>query len=354
MSDDAALLRRYAEERSEPAFTELVRRHLPLVYGAALRRCGDPHRAEDVAQRVFTALARQARSLAHHTVLTAWFYSTTRNIAVDQIRAEQNRQAREQEAHLMHQLLVTAPPEVDWARLRLVLDEAMDELPDPDRSAVLLRFFQQRPFAEIGAALRLSEDAARMRVDRALDKLHALLARRGLTSTTAALATVLANQTAATVPAGLAASIVGSAMSGVAAVAGAGSLAAVVYFMSASKITLSVAAAGTLALGLAVFQSSQARTASTELARIRSDRAALAARVAGLEKSVTVAEQEQADREAALERARSAKADNLAASARRAAAAEEKAQQDKALQQFLANDPELRKLRFEYHRAGAK
>ena len=88
MHEDAALLRRYASEKSEAAFAELVRRHLDLVYSAALRRLGgDTHRAADVAQQVFTTLARDAQKLSGHGVLTAWLYTATRNAAIDLIRA---------------------------------------------------------------------------------------------------------------------------------------------------------------------------------------------------------------------------------------------------------------------------
>ncbi len=349
--DDRELLRRYAGEESEPAFAELVHRHLDLVYSAALRRLGgDAHAAADVAQQVFAALARQATALTRCAVLPGWLYATTRNMAVDVVRTEQCRRARELEAHTMHELNSPPPPDAAWEHLRSLLDAAMAELSDRDREVVLLRFFARRPFGEIGAALNLSEDAARMRVERALDKLHALLAKRGVTSTASALGVALASQAAATAPAGLAASIAGSAVGG-AAVAGAGAMAALIAFMTASKLTVSVAVAGALATGFAVYQSSQASTAATELAQVRGDRAALAARLAELETSVTVAEKELADREAALERARLDRASELAAAARRAAAAEEKTQRDRALQQFLNNDPELKKLRFEANRA---
>ena len=235
-----------------------------------------------------------------------------------------------------------------------MLDDALDALNDRDREAVLLRCLEGRAFAEIGATLRLTEDAARMRVDRALDKLRALLERRGVTSTSGALAAVLANQAAATAPAGLAASIAGSAMSGAATAAGAGTLATVWYFMSASKVAVSFAAAGALAVGVTVYQSSQAGAAATELARVRTDHAALAARLSSLEIGASAAEKALADREAAFERARLAEVADRATAALRAAAEEEKAKQEKALQQFLASHPELQKLRFEANRAGLK
>lgn len=204
MVEDAELLRRYAEEKSEAAFGELVRRHLGLVYSAAFRRVGgDSHAAADVAQQVFTALARQAAALTRCAVLPGWLYAATRNQAVDYIRSERRRRAREQEAHIMNELVLSSAPEADWDQLRPVLDEAMDELGARDREVVLLRFFAGQPFAEIGAKLQLTEDAARMRVERALDKLHALLTRRGVTSTASALGAVLTTQAVSAAPASL-------------------------------------------------------------------------------------------------------------------------------------------------------
>ena len=184
MNNDADLLRRYATEGSEAAFTELVRRHVDLVYGAALRRTsGNTHAAADVAQQVFTTLARKARLLSRHTVLAAWLHTATRNAALNLMISEQRRKVREYDAIATNQAAAENNPTVDWDRLRPVLDAAIDELPETDRASVVLRFLDRRPFAEIGAALKVSEDAARMRTDRALDKLRSALARRGITST---------------------------------------------------------------------------------------------------------------------------------------------------------------------------
>ena len=248
MPDDAELLRRYAGNRDEAAFAELVQRHLGLVYHAALRQCGgDAHRAEDVAQTVFTDLARKAENLARRPVLAGWLYTSTRYAAAQAVRTEARRQAREQEVHAMNELFFPthsdAGPAEEWERLRPVIDDALHALGDRDREAVLLRFFEGRAFAEVGAKLLLSEDAARMRVDRALEKLRAALVRRGITSTTAALGVALANQAAATVPVGVAASVTGAALVGAGAVS---SGAAVVTFMSMTK--LQVVIVGVVAL----------------------------------------------------------------------------------------------------------
>jgi len=79
VNDDTQLLRRYAEEGFEPAFSELVARHINLVYSAALRQVGgDTHLAQDVTQTVFADLARKAGTISSRQVLTSWLYQATR------------------------------------------------------------------------------------------------------------------------------------------------------------------------------------------------------------------------------------------------------------------------------------
>lgn len=214
MLDDTALLRRYAESGSKPDFAELVRRHLNLVHAVALRQTnGDSHLAQDATQMVFTDLARQAGRLARHPVLSGWLFTSTRYAAAKLVRGEQRRRRREQEAQRMNEDAATdSSGQVDWDRVRPVLDEALGELAERDRHAILLRFFEGRDYAGVGAQLALTDNAARMRVDRAVDKLRALLRRRGITSTSAALAAALAGQAVTAAPAGLAASVTSAAL----------------------------------------------------------------------------------------------------------------------------------------------
>jgi RNA polymerase sigma factor (sigma-70 family) len=210
MSDDAQLLQRYVAERSQEAFAELVRRHVNLVYFAALRRLGgDRHLADDVTQAVFADLARKAATLRHHAVLTGWLYTSTRFAASRALRTEQRRRFHENEAHAMHELHST--PEADWEQLRPVIDDALDELNARDREALLLRFFENQPLATIGAHFDLSPDAARMRIERALERLRASLVRRGIASTAVALAGVFAGQATRAAPAELVTKIVANA-----------------------------------------------------------------------------------------------------------------------------------------------
>lgn len=220
MTDDATLLHRFARENSSAAFGELVGRYLPLVYSAAVRRlAGDTHRAEEVAQAVFSTLARHAARLAEHPNLTAWLYTTTRNEVLDELRQEKRRRARETNAYIMNTTREEAESSPEWTQLAPVLDDALDQLGPADREAVLLRFFRNLPFGEIGGVLGVSEEAARKRVDRALDKLHGALRDRGIASSSGALALALTAEAALPVSSGLAAAIMAtSAASGAAAV----------------------------------------------------------------------------------------------------------------------------------------
>ena len=264
MNDDAELLRQYADQGSEEAFAELVRRHLSLVYHAALRQTGgDAHRAQDVAQEVFTGLARKARSLAQRPTLAGWLHTSTRYAALQSLRTERRRQTREQEIFAMTDSIQPDSSAADWERLKPVVDEALHALNERDREAVLLRYFEGRPFAEVGAKLSVTEDAARVRIDRALDKLRATLARHGVTSTAAALALALAGQAGAAVPTGLAATVTSGAL--VAGVAPA----AIFAFMNLTNIKIALAI-GVASAGAAtvVVQHQENQALRTELAQV--------------------------------------------------------------------------------------
>lgn len=301
MTEDSELLRRYAETRSEAAFAELVNRRIALVYSVAIRQVGgDAHLAQDVTQRVFADLACKASALARRPVLTGWLYRSTHFAASDLVRSERRRRAREEEHFQMNQMLAGAEGgQADWSRLRPVIDDVMAELDDEDRDAVALRFLEDKSFAEIGRALQLSEDTARKRVERALDRLHAALAKRGVSSTTQALALVLANQAAASVPAGLAAIVTSGALAGAGAAAAIG--VSVLHAVSITKVALAVVGAGAVAAtGLAVIEIQAVRDARHELSIASNERDALHGRVREL----------QARFEAEANRARAVEDDN--------------------------------------------
>ena len=261
MTADAQLLRQYSEAGSEDAFAELVRRYLPLVYSAALRQVrGDEPLAKDVAQTVFIDLARKAASLVGRELLAGWLYASTRLAASNAIRMDHRRQFREQKAVAMQESVTQPVVEQDRGDLRLVLDEAMTELGPEDRNAVLLRFFQDKDLKEVGTALGISEDAARMRVKRSLEKLHPLLVNRGVTLSVAALSTALVTDAVAAVPPGLAASIAATALTS--AAAGTGTTLTILKVLTMSKLKIGMISAlviGGVATPLVIQHASQVK-----------------------------------------------------------------------------------------------
>ncbi|SPE59547.1 hypothetical protein SBV1_3300001 [Verrucomicrobia bacterium] len=211
MTESQALLADFVKTRSELAFRGLVTRYLSLVYTTALRVVGgDAHLAEDVAQMVFVHLAQKAHRLSPDVMLGGWLHRTAWHVATTMMRGQRRRQSRERQAAEMNAL--EDHTEANLARLAPLLDDAIEHLKPEDRSAIMLRFFEQREFGSVGATLGITEDGARKRVERALNKLGVSLKRHGVALSGTALAAALAAETTTAAPAGLAVSITTSAL----------------------------------------------------------------------------------------------------------------------------------------------
>jgi RNA polymerase sigma factor (sigma-70 family) len=243
-ADDLDLLKQFADNNSQDAFTTLVHCHLDLVYSAALRQVRSPQLAEEVSQSVFADLARNAGKLKSDTILTAWLYQVTRRTAIDVVRRESRRQLREQIASEMNAMNATAS---DWTHVEPFLDEAMHTLDETDRAAVLLRYFENKSFREVSQSLGTSEDAAQKRVSRAVEKLREFFSKRNVTIGASGLVVVISANAVQAAPVGLAATVSAAAFAGTAVSTSTVIAATKAIAMTAFQktlITLTIAVAG--------------------------------------------------------------------------------------------------------------
>ena len=212
MTDDMELVRQYARDKTEEAFATLVSRHVNLVYSVALRVVRDPHLAGEVTQTVFIILARKAGSLSPRTIVPGWLCQTARYTSAKALTQQRRRQQREQEAYMQSPL--NEPDSEAWRQIEPLLDTAMEELGEKDHHALVLRYFEGRNFKDVSTALGTSEAGAKMRVNRALEKLRKFFARRGLTFTAETVAGAVAANSIQAAPPGLAATVTAGALKG--------------------------------------------------------------------------------------------------------------------------------------------
>jgi RNA polymerase sigma factor (sigma-70 family) len=202
--NDTELLSQYVRDNSEQAFRTLVERHVNMVHAVALRQSARADLAEDVTQAVFIVLAQKAASLPSSTILTGWLFRATRFAAANVKRAEARREHWEQRAAQMEP---TMPPEPEAEQITPLLNEALEELPELDRVAILLRFFESKSMEEVGRTLGTTETAAKMRLSRAMEKLRLIFRKRGIVVSSSALLAVISAQSASAAPAGLAGTV---------------------------------------------------------------------------------------------------------------------------------------------------
>jgi RNA polymerase sigma factor (sigma-70 family) len=240
---ESMLLAEYARDRSPQAFGRLVEQYIDLVYAAARRQLMDAHLAEDVTQAVFILLAKKAKEIPTDRPLSAWLLTTTRYVVANMRREVANRQKHERKASAMK--IEPAPGPDDsktWGEVSPFLDEGLANLNESDRDVLLLRFFESKTLREVGDEIGISEDAAEKRIARAIDRLRAFFASKGVGIAGTALTLGLSQRLLFETPKGLASTILqgGHAGSAVVSKIAAGKAAGTITTLTTIKIGVSV------------------------------------------------------------------------------------------------------------------
>jgi len=209
---DFDLLQRFVRRSDQAAFSSLVRNHLDLVYGTAVRKAGDPAAAQEIAQNVFGALARKAWQFSPDDSLPAWLHRTTLLEAKHWPRGEIRRRRREQTAAELGTTMKTTDDQPALRALLPMLDEALLSLREKDRAALLLRYYESRPLREVGVSLGISEDAAQKRVGSALVQIAKFFKRRGFKTASVAASDAALQASAVPTPVAVATAVTQAAL----------------------------------------------------------------------------------------------------------------------------------------------
>ncbi len=250
----------------ESAFPDLVRRHLPWVFGVARRRLRDSHMAEDVAQAVFILLHRKAPAFDADGAMINWLHKAAWYASENVIRQERRRKCRETEAAMLHTNQI---PSDEWSELAPILDDLIEKLSHTDREAILLRYYRDLTFAEVGEQIGSSEEAARKRVERAVEKLKRFVEQRGLTVASGALALTLSDQIRIQPPAGLisTSTTIASANSAISTSSQLIAKGASTLMFTATSKLIATAAAVILVLGAGALGLTKSHNARVQLAK---------------------------------------------------------------------------------------
>jgi RNA polymerase sigma factor (sigma-70 family) len=275
---DSQLLRAYVKEHNEAAFAELVRRHMNLVYSAALRMVCGPQLAEDVTQGAFIALAKNAAQLIGRPVLSGWLHRTAQSIAAQTVWTDVRRRTREQEAAAM-QDMQSADSDGVWEHIGPYIDAALSELSEADRDALLLRYFEGKSARQMAQVLGTSEEAAQKRANRAVERLRETFARRGIAVGASGLVLAISANAVHAAPASLALTLsAGAGLAGAAAYTSVATTTAKAITLTTLQKTL-IAATLTVAVGTGFYEAHEASEAKAQLRALAAQQAPLAEQI---------------------------------------------------------------------------
>jgi RNA polymerase sigma factor (sigma-70 family) len=185
---DRQLLHAFAADRDPAAFTALVERHGPRVFGVCRHVLRHAQDAEDAFQATFLVLARKAGSIRKRDSLASWLHGAAYRMAMKMKQAAARRRAHEQRARTpaLGAGLPTPPDaaaEVSWREVQAILDEEIGRLPEKYRAPFLLCCVDGRSRAHAAGELGIKEGTLSSRLAAARQRLQKRLARRGVALT---------------------------------------------------------------------------------------------------------------------------------------------------------------------------
>ena len=180
-AEDVALMLR-VKTGDLAAFEALVDRHQAAVIGTVAKMLDDPAEAEDIAQQVFVRIWQAAVRYEPSAKFSTWMFTIARNLVFNEMRRRKRRsesslEERDEAFHQgLHDPSATAPDVVSQqVELEAAVSQAIHELPEKQRLAVVLRRYENMPYEEIGAVIGLSLPAVKSLLFRARAQLKEAL-----------------------------------------------------------------------------------------------------------------------------------------------------------------------------------
>jgi len=182
-TEDVRLMQLVAEGDTS-AFEQLIERHQALVAGTVARMLGSNSDVEDIAQQVFIRVWKSARRYVPRAKFTTWLLKITRNLVFNELRRSKRHahvplqsEPGAEETPLKDETNPAPDASLLETELQRAIEEAIMQLPESQRMALVLRRYEQLSYEEIAEVLNLSVPAVKSVLFRARTELRTRLSK---------------------------------------------------------------------------------------------------------------------------------------------------------------------------------